>query len=98
MGRYHLYESQPPAAELFVADVPAARAAEAAVTQLAGWNLTTTDDDLASELLTRGARSLRYYSLLSCDLASSVEPNTPPGERQRDLELEVHALTPDFVA
>jgi len=94
VGRYHLYDSQPPAAELFVADVPAARAAEAVVAQLAGWNLTTTDERFASELTTRGARSLRYYSLLTCNLSSLVEVDVA----RRDFGLDEQVLTPDFVA
>jgi ribosomal protein S18 acetylase RimI-like enzyme len=92
VGRYHLYEAQPPAAELFVADVPVARAADAAVAQLAGWNLTTTDERLASELIARGARSLRYYSLLTCDLASLHEVDVT----RREFELNEQQITPDF--
>lgn len=93
VGRYHLYESQPPAAELFVAEVPADRAAIAVVTQLPGWNLTTTDERLASELIARGARSLRYYSLLTCDLVSLDEVDLT----RREFVLDEQRLTPDFV-
>ena len=92
VGRYHLYEAQPPAAELFVADVPAARAAEAVVAKLAGWNLTTTEEGLASELIDRGARSLRYYSLLTCDLTSLDDNDVA----RRDFELDAQQLTPNF--
>ena len=94
VGRYHFYESRPPAAELFIADVAADRAADAVVDQLAGWNLTTTDDQLASELIARGASTLRYYALLTCNLNASP-PLTFP---RRQLVLDEQQLTPDFVA
>jgi ribosomal protein S18 acetylase RimI-like enzyme len=93
VGRYHLYEAQRPAAELFVAEVPAARAADAVVAQLAGWNLTTTDEQLASELMNRGARSLRYYSLLTCNLSSLNEGNLA----HREFTLDEQQMTSDFV-
>jgi ribosomal protein S18 acetylase RimI-like enzyme len=39
------------------------------LTQLAGWNLTTADESLASELVERGAFPVRHFSLMSIPLA-----------------------------
>jgi GNAT superfamily N-acetyltransferase len=94
IGRYHRYDGDPPAAEHFAREVSAASAAEAIVGELAGWSLTTSDDALAEALLGAGAQSLRYYSLLTCDLLASKLPPAPtwPASLQRrtltaDLEV-----------
>ncbi len=79
IGHFHRYEAEPPSAELFAPSVPVADAAVAILHELAGWNLTTTDDALASELMGKGAVSTRHYSLLTLDLAIAAVPGPRPG-------------------
>jgi GNAT superfamily N-acetyltransferase len=92
IGRYHLYSATRPAAELFEAVAPVSQAAEAIVDSMRGWNLTTTNADLAAELVSLGAIPSRRYALMSVTLAEVVWSEVPgPYER-----LDVLRLTPDL--
>jgi GNAT superfamily N-acetyltransferase len=91
MGRYHLYRATRPAAELFEAVALSPRAAQAVVESMKGWNLTTTDDGLAAELVALGALPLRRYALMSVNLGE-----VHLGESDRfDRRLDPVTLTAD---
>ena len=74
LGQFNRYDADPPSAELFEATADLGRVVDAILTDLAGWNLTTTDDALASALIECGALSTRHFSLMTVDLASQGEP------------------------
>ncbi|MCZ3389510.1 MAG: GNAT family N-acetyltransferase [Actinomycetia bacterium] len=70
LGQYNRYESDPPSAELFVVKADLDLVLEAIMIDLVGWNLTTTDDALASALVERGALPTRHFSLMTVDVAA----------------------------
>ncbi len=92
IGHFHRYEAEPPSAELFEPSMPVSDAAIVILHELAGWNLTTTDEALASELMERGAVSTRHYSLLTLDLTTAAVPEPPRGWPGA---FELVTLTPD---
>ncbi len=71
IGRYHRFDGQPPAAELFEPAVDVGLAVEVILTDLAGWSLTTTHEALAEALVADGARPVRHFALMSCDLTTA---------------------------
>ncbi|HVQ18177.1 MAG TPA: GNAT family N-acetyltransferase [Actinomycetes bacterium] len=95
IGHFHHYPGPPPSAELFQPSIPVASAAELILRELAGWNITTTDEPLALELIAGGAVSTRHYSLLTRDLAapSPVVSPEPPGDWRQGFEFV--PITPD---
>jgi GNAT superfamily N-acetyltransferase len=93
IGRYHLYRATRPAAELFEAVAPVPQTAQVVIDSMRGWNLTTTDADLAEELVSLGALPQRRYALMSVHL-DDVAWNTKDGPYGR---LEATPLTPDLV-
>lgn len=91
LGRFNRYVGDPPSAEHFevLADLDAV--VDGILTDLAGWNLTTTDEALATALVERGAILTRHFSLMSIDvgLADLFEGNA------RTLDaFDVRQLTP----
>jgi GNAT superfamily N-acetyltransferase len=71
IGRYRPFDAQPPVAELFEPAVDVGTAVEVILTELAGWSLTTTDEALAEALVGEGARAIRHFALMSCDLTTA---------------------------
>lgn len=92
LGRFHRYDANPPTAELFepLADLDAV--VDGVLTQLAGWNLTTADESLASALVERGALPVRHFSLMSIPLADIDGRTTSGGLTAR---YDVRPLTPE---
>jgi len=70
VGRFHRFDAKPPVAELFEPEGHLDHVVDAVFTDLAGWSLTTTDDDLADALVRRGATPTRHFSLMSVELQS----------------------------
>jgi ribosomal protein S18 acetylase RimI-like enzyme len=70
LGQFNRYDADPPSAELFEAKADLDVVASAILTDLAGWNLTTTDEALASELVERGALPTRHFSLMTVDVVA----------------------------
>jgi len=68
LGEYNRYDANPPTAELFEVRADRDLVVEAILTDLAGWNLTTTDETLASALVERGALPTRHFSLMTVDV------------------------------
>ena len=68
IGRFHRYAADPPSAELFEVLGDLDSAVPHILAHLAGWNLTTTDDALASALVDRGALPTRHFSLMTVSL------------------------------
>jgi ribosomal protein S18 acetylase RimI-like enzyme len=68
LGLYNRYDADPPSAELFEAMADLDVVASAILTDLRGWNLTTTDEALASVLVERGALPTRHFSLMTVDV------------------------------
>jgi GNAT superfamily N-acetyltransferase len=97
VGRYHLYPGRPPVAEFFERVGDVVEAVHAVLDELAGWTLTTSDDQLATELTTRGASETRRFSVMTVDLTGPGGPSggasgSPPSDR-----YEVQTLRPDTV-
>ncbi len=68
LGRFHRYDADPPSAELFEVMADLDTVVDQILTDLAGWNLTTTDEALASALVERGAIPTRHFSLMTVAL------------------------------
>lgn len=100
LGRFHRFDADPPAAELFepLADID--RVVQAVFDDLADWNLTTTDETFADALVRRGAAPTRHFSLMSVDLTTSGvaagDENFPPFLEARPLGTD--DLVPPQVA
>ena len=92
IGRYHLYQAARPAAELFEAAVPIPQAARVVIDSMRGWNLTTTDAELAAELVSLGALPSRRYALMTIALNDVVMRE----DTGRLEALELVPLTPDL--
>jgi len=71
LGRFHRFDAVPPSAELFEPLADTDRVVQAVFDDLAGWSLTTTDEDFADALVQRGATPTRHFSLMSVDLTTS---------------------------
>lgn len=69
LGQYSRYDAHPPAAELFEVKADLDLVVEVILTDLAGWNLTTTNEALATALVERGALPIRHFSLMTVDVA-----------------------------
>jgi GNAT superfamily N-acetyltransferase len=86
LGRFHRYDANPPTAELFEPLADLDTVVEGVLTQLAGWNLTTADESLASELVERGALPVRYFSLMSIAL-SDVDGSEGAGDLTESFDV-----------
>jgi ribosomal protein S18 acetylase RimI-like enzyme len=96
VGRYHLYSATPPCAEHFEVIGEAARAAGAIISEMRGWNLTTTDVVLADELMALGATSTRRYAVMNLDLAASELPGAEViAAESGSTTVSLQQLTPD---
>lgn len=94
LGRYHRFDAEPPVAELFEPEGHLDLVVDAVFTDLAGWSLTTTHEDLAEALVHRGAIPARHFSLMSVDLRSSHLAHESAGEELAEF-LDVRPLRPD---
>jgi ribosomal protein S18 acetylase RimI-like enzyme len=65
VGRYQVYRSDPPTADLFEAVGSVEDAVEAVVDQLGGWLVATADEELADSLILRGAEQTRHSHVMS---------------------------------
>lgn len=65
VGRYQVYRSDPPTADLFEVVGPVEDAVEAIFDQLGGWLVATADDALADALIRRGAEQKRHSHVMS---------------------------------
>jgi GNAT superfamily N-acetyltransferase len=79
---------QPPTAEFFEPSVPAAQAAQALVTSLRGWSITSTDNALVAAVVARGGTVTRRYALMTAPL-----DGLPTRRPVWPLELEAVRLT-----
>jgi GNAT superfamily N-acetyltransferase len=68
VGRYQVYRSDPPTADLFEVLTDVEDAVEAIFGRLRGWLVATADDALADALLARGAEQKRHSHVMSKDL------------------------------
>ena len=68
IGRFHRYDADPPSAELFDVMGDLDVVVDHILEELAGWNLTTTDEALAAALVDRGALPTRHFSLMTVSL------------------------------
>ncbi len=96
LGQYNRYESDPPSAELFVVKADLDLVVEAIMSDLVGWNLTTTDDALASALVERGAFPTRHFSLMTVDVApqDGQSPDSFPTDAYDIRPLTVESEVP----
>ncbi len=94
LGRFHRFDAKPPVAELFEPEGPLDLVVDAVLTDLAGWSLTTTHDDLADALVRRGATPTRHFSLMSVDLQSGNLTHHSAGAELPEF-LEVRPLRSD---
>ncbi|MCZ3385731.1 MAG: GNAT family N-acetyltransferase [Actinomycetia bacterium] len=99
VGRFHRYDAAPPSAELFEVLVSLESAVEQILTDLPGWNLTTTDEVLADALVERGAVPTRHYSLMTIDLSAQASwMHIAPSNAAYDIRpLSPDAEIPDEV-
>lgn len=73
VGRYQVYRSDPPTADLFEVVGSVEDAVEAILAQLGGWLVATADEVLADALLTRGAVQKRHSHVMSKALPAAEE-------------------------
>lgn len=71
IGRFHRYDADPPSAELFEVLTDRDSVIDQLLSDLPGWNLTTTDEALAVALVERGAIPTRHFSLMTVELAAT---------------------------
>lgn len=88
VGRYRLRD-RPVTAEFFESLVDVADAADAIVTAMKGWSVTSNDDALITEILARGAAVSRRYTFMTLPLQGAADVGT-----ERKFALEAVPLTP----
>jgi ribosomal protein S18 acetylase RimI-like enzyme len=91
LGRFHRYDADPPSAELFEVMADLDSVVDQILTDLAGWNLTTTDEALASALVDRGALPTRHFSLMTIALGAI---DIPEGELESTSTLDAYDVRP----
>ena len=104
VGRYQVYRSDPPTADLFeaLADVP--RVVEAITARLAGWWVATADGTLADALVKAGGVQKRHSHVMTLRLPSPegqewslpwrLEPLTPTSQVGEEVVPLVRAAYP----
>jgi GNAT superfamily N-acetyltransferase len=73
VGRYQVYRSDPPTADLFESVGSVDDAAEAVVDQLGGWLVATAADEVADALILRGAEQTRHSHVMSKALPAAED-------------------------
>lgn len=93
LGQYSRYDATPPAAELFEVKADLDVVVDAILTDLAGWNLTTTDEALAAKLVDRGALPTRHFSMMTIDITRQGESLADAAEAGPLHEYGISPLT-----
>lgn len=72
VGRYQVYRSDPPTADLFEVVGPVGAAVAGIVASLPGWLVATADDELADRLVAAGGAQKRHSHVMSMALPAAA--------------------------
>lgn len=84
VGRYQVYRSDPPTADLFEVVGPVDAAVAGILAHLPGWLVATADDELADRLMARGGVQKRHSHVMSTPLPAAAP--LPPWTLQWAVE------------